>query len=53
MSKETFLAELQEKPISFMVSKWIVDRIPFVFEDDLESYIRWKENLAEQLYQLA
>jgi len=49
MSKDIFLTELQEKPISFMVSKWIVDRIPFVFEDNLESYIEWKENLAKEL----
>lgn len=49
MSKDTFLTELQEKPISFLVSKWIIDRIPFVFEDNLESYIEWKEDLANEL----
>jgi len=49
MSKDTFLTELQENPISFMVSKWIIDRIPFVFEDNLESYIEWKENPANEL----
>lgn len=49
MSKNIFFTELQEKPISFMVSKWIVDRIPFVFDSNLEFYIEWKENLAHEL----
>jgi hypothetical protein len=49
MSKDIFLTELQEKPISYLVSKWVIDRIPFVFNDDLESYIIWKERLAKEI----
>lgn len=49
MSKKLFFKEIQEKPISFLVSKWIVDRVPFIFENDLELYIEWKKDLADKL----
>lgn len=49
MSKEKFKKELLEEPISFLVSKWVIDRIPFVFDGNREEYILWKETLARKL----
>ena len=36
-------------PISFVTSKWILDRIPFVFSEDRDQFIEWKEKLSESL----
>lgn len=44
---ENFKNDLIELPISFVTSKWIIDRIPFVFTEDRELYIQWKEKLSE------
>lgn len=49
MNKDKFQKELLEAPVSFLVSKWIIDRVPHVFNDDREEYISWKEELAKKL----
>lgn len=49
MSKDIFQKELLEDPISFLVSKWVLDRIPYIFNDDRNKYIFWKELLANKL----
>lgn len=46
---ETFLTELQESPLSLLASKWILARVPHIFESDDLSYIVWKETLSEHI----
>ena len=46
---DTFKSELIENPTSFICSKWILDRVPFVFNDDIIYFIKWKEELSTRL----
>ena len=46
---EEFKYELIDNPPSFICSKWVLDRIPFVFNEDRITFLRWKEELAERL----
>lgn len=43
-------AELSQEIIdyhpNYISSKWILERIPFLFNDDFEKYIDWKERLG-------
>ena len=32
-----------------MTSKWIIEKVPFIFGDNLEQYIKWKEILATKI----
>lgn len=47
--KDDFFKDLQEKKDSYIVSKWILDKIPYIFKDDLEQYINWKELLSNKI----
>ena len=47
--KETFVKELRETPISFLVSKWIIDKTPYIFGDRVEPYLEWKECLSTKI----
>ena len=38
--------DILNEPSSYVASKWIIERVPFIFKDDLESYIDWKERLS-------
>ncbi|UUZ92355.1 hypothetical protein LJK87_44405 [Paenibacillus sp. P25] len=44
--KEAFFDDLLKKPLSFVVSKWIIDCPPYIFEDDILECIEWKEKLS-------
>jgi len=44
-----FKGELTANNASYMCSKWLFERTPFIFEDDRLSYIKWMENLAARL----
>lgn len=44
-----FKTEISTTDISFMTSKWIIEKVPFVFADNLENYIKWKEMLAYKI----
>jgi hypothetical protein len=44
-----FKTEISTTDISFMTSKWIIEKVPFIFADNLEHYIRWKEILASKI----
>lgn len=44
-----FKTEITTKDISFMTSKWIIEKVPFIFSDNLENYIKWKEILANKI----
>jgi len=48
MVKE-FKDELIACPSSFICSKWVLDRVPFIFNDDRILFIKWKEELASNL----
>ncbi|MBL0104615.1 MAG: hypothetical protein IPP51_13160 [Bacteroidetes bacterium] len=46
---DDFKAEITNTDISFMTSKWIIEKVPFIFSDNLENYIKWKEILANKI----
>ncbi|WP_294313316.1 hypothetical protein [uncultured Chryseobacterium sp.] len=46
---DEFKAEILTEDISFLCSKWILDRTPHIFSDDRNAYIKWKEELAKRL----
>lgn len=41
--------DLKDMNTSLFISKWITDRIPFVFGDDIFKYILWKNCLAQAI----
>ena len=43
------ITDCAEKPYEIVVSKWIVERIPAVFHDDREEYLRIKALIAKEL----
>ena len=45
--EDKFLSDLVTMPSSFLASKWILERIPFVFNQNNDLYIEWKEKLSE------
>jgi hypothetical protein len=49
MNKSEFQSDLVSKPIPYLASKWVLERIPFVFGTDNNAYIEWKESLAGEL----
>lgn len=49
MNKADFRSDLEQLPVSFLVSKWIIDRVPAIFGTDNLSYIEWKEELCKRL----
>lgn len=46
---KTFKAEILNEDLSFLCSKWILDRTPHIFADDRSEYLRWKETLSQKL----
>lgn len=44
--KEDFFKEILQETVKYSTSKWILERVPFIFNDDLEAYIKWKEKLS-------
>lgn len=44
-----FKLELQNENTSYVASRWMMDRIPFIFGEDSVQHIRWKEALAAHL----
>ena len=47
--KQEFLYDLIDLPISFLASKWVLERTPFAFSEDSESYLKWKELLSDKI----
>ncbi len=37
-----FKTEIAKADISFMTSKWIIEKVPYIFSDNLEHYIQWQ-----------
>lgn len=46
--KKLFLEELEIKPVSYIISKWMFDCTPYIF-DNAEDWLLWKEKLANLL----
>jgi hypothetical protein len=44
--KQNLIDDILKEPVSYTTSKWIIERIPHIFNNDLESYIDWKERLS-------
>jgi len=44
--KELLVDDILNEPVSYTTSKWIIERIPHIFNNDLENYIDWKERLS-------
>src|SRR5690349_20731449 len=47
--KARFIKELLEKTPETIVSIWMIERIPYLFNNDTTSYIEWKHILSESL----
>lgn len=47
--KKEFFEDLLEKNESYIVSKWILHRTPYIFKENLLEYITWKEQLSEKI----
>lgn len=46
---ETFKMELQTESPDYLVSKWILEKVPYIFHGDVETYIKVKLQLSELL----
>lgn len=44
--KEILKKEIINYDPSFITSKWVIERIPYLFNNELEAYINWKEKLS-------
>lgn len=44
--KELLVEDILKEPVSYTTSKWIIERIPHIFNNNLENYIDWKERLS-------
>lgn len=47
--RQSFLDALERLPTDLLASIWILNRIPFPFNGDLESYASWRHALAQDL----
>lgn len=47
--KQRFLTDLKERPVSVVISKWLIDRTPHIFYGKRQLCILWKEKLSERL----
>lgn len=44
--KEELIQELGHEPLSYLASKWLIDRKPHIF-NDYNDFIQWKERLGK------
>lgn len=47
--KASFISELLAKPPELVASVWIIDRVPLIFEGDVERYATWRSHLSKGL----
>lgn len=45
--KEDFKKELLAESPSLLFSRWVLNKLPVLFNGDIESYIHWKEELSK------
>lgn len=48
-TKTKFLEALVARPVDILTSVWIIDRIPLLFNNDIELYATWRCRLAKGL----
>lgn len=48
-TKRQFIHDLISHPTDLLASVWIIDRIPFIFNQDLRAYAVWRHLLAKAL----
>lgn len=48
-TKKQFLEELISHPADLLVSVWIINRIPHIFNQDMRAYAVWRHELAKLL----
>jgi hypothetical protein len=46
---DQFKNELINKPVSYICSKWLLDRTPYIFNEDSHRHIEWKELLSSKI----
>ena len=46
---DDFKYDLIDNSVSFICSKWILDRTPFIFKDNSLEHIEWKELLSSKI----
>ncbi|MFH0735097.1 MAG: hypothetical protein V1773_13030 [bacterium] len=44
-----FKDDIFNKDISFITSKWVVEKVPYIFNNNLDNYIIWKELFASKI----
>lgn len=44
--REELIDDILNKNSSYVTSKWMVERVPYIFQDNLDQYISWKEKLS-------
>lgn len=44
--KDRLIEDILNKHSAFVTSKWIIERIPHIFNDNFEHYIDWKQQLS-------
>ncbi len=47
--QENLIEDILKEPVSYTTSKWIIERIPYIFDNNLENYIDWKERLSNYI----
>jgi len=44
--RQALIDSILNEPPNITASKWIIEGIPYIFNDDLDSYIKWKQLLS-------
>lgn len=47
--KELLIDDIIKEKIAYTTSKWVIEGIPYIFNNNLEEYIKWKEKLSTQI----
>jgi len=47
MNKDVFIKDLSCKNLSFITSKWLIERVPYIFHNEFDYYLEWKELLSK------
>ena len=45
-----FKADFKQHPHEFLTSKWVLEKIPYIFNNDSEAYIKTKLKLASMIH---
>lgn len=45
--EKLLIKDLVERNLDYSISKWVLERIPYVFNSNNEQYIEWKEKLSK------